>query len=174
MWKHAAALAWWEEARRGCVWTPDAIAGDGADALRMAIRYRNNGPDEGGTLYVDSHGGDSSCWDLAVDLERGHWNAFVRGFAISAGLILTVACNGHRKCLSNSVFNFHGLELRHPEHDDRRRARWYAQRTRMPEDFWLSYCEVAGVTFGAEQALEWGVVHEIVPGGPRHYLDVEV
>ena len=166
MWEHAAALAWWERAQKGEVWTPGNVQRDAALALLLAVHQLNEDIAEGigfadkGTLVIDTIDGGRVVWEIADEIGHGEWDCAVRESALSAGLILVCACTGHRTCVPNSRFLFHGLDIRDYEASDRQRAEWFAERTKMPAEFWLAHCgEDFG--FGAEEALEFGVVHEI-------------
>lgn len=113
---------------------------------------------------VNTRDGDSSAWRIAYELEGGHWECHVERYAFSAGLILTCACTGCRTCSPRAQFLFHGLNERDPQASDQHRSEWFAARTKMPVDFWLAHC-AEDFIFGSEEALEFGVVHEIMGVG---------
>jgi ATP-dependent protease ClpP protease subunit len=86
--------------------------------------------------------------------------ATIHGRALSAGLVLAVACN-HRCAVPHAEFLFHGADKRHHESDDQRRAEWFAERTARPAEFWLEKVAQGDYTFGSDEALEIGVIDEI-------------
>jgi len=111
---------------------------------------------------VNTTGGDGSCWRIAKLLEKNMWDCTVDEVAISAGLIMTVACRGTRTCAPGSLFVFHGDDTRDYERSNPARAEWFAARTKMPYEFWLEHAGAKhAFQFGAEEALECGVIHEI-------------
>lgn len=159
MWEHAAALAWWARAQEGQIATPYRINDHAANALLWAVRHVREG-----TLIIDTADGGSTVWNVAHELAlQGRWDALIGRHAMSAGLILTVACNGTRACIPTAKFLFHGLDIRDHEAEDTRRAEWFAKRTSMPASFWREHCG-EDFSFGADEALEFGVVHEILSG----------
>ena len=162
MWEHAAALAWWSRAQAGEVWTPYSVSRDAASALLWAVVDANDRdlPD-GRHLVINTEDGDRSVWQIAQEVELGAWTCFVRKRALSAGLILACACTEMRYCSPDAQFLFHGLNERHPEKSDQHRSEWFAARTKMPVEFWLSHC-AEDFRFGAEDALEFGVVHDVI------------
>lgn len=162
MWEHAAALAWWSRAQAGEVWTPYSVSRDASNALLWAVVDANDCDlPEGKHLVINTADGDGSVWQVAEQIERATWTCFVQKYALSAGLILTCACIGARYCSPKAQFLFHGLNERHPEKSDQYRSEWFAARTKMPVDFWLAHC-AEDFRFNAEQALEFGVVHDVI------------
>lgn len=169
MWAHAAAMGWWAEVRRGVVWGPLECSGNASMALELAVRGMSPNIQHP-HLQINMIGGDKTCWKIARLLEQSRsfgWDCTVGGNATSAGLILTCACEGDRICRPHSIFTFHGDNTRHSEEDDQMRSRWFAEHTKMPVEFWLEHCaDRAPFEFGAEEAVEYGVVGKII-GGPK-------
>lgn len=87
-------------------------------------------------------------------------SAVVTGRALSAGLILAVACK-RRIAVPSAQFLFHGLDIRAHAEDDERLAKWFAERTNGDADFWRALCNRGDTTFDAQKALSMGVIHEI-------------
>jgi len=166
MWEHAAALAWWARAQAGDIWTPYCVDRDAGNALLWAVRYCNDKywPEmDNGTLRIDTCDGGSMVWAVAAEVERGVWNCHVDRHALSAGLILVCACKGRRTCVPHAKFLFHSLDQRFCDSEDTRRAKWFADRTAQPTAFWFEHAQSGeDLAFGAEEAVKWGVVHEVV------------
>ena len=128
-------------------------------------------------VHVNTINGDGHCWYVARAIEEFANNcrtaanyavreyyteALVTSNALSAGLIVAVACE-RRVCGSNTHFQFHGSSQKGEEHKDQRKAEWFGARTALPEAEWMRMAQDGEPRdFGAEQALEWGVVHEII------------
>lgn len=150
-----------EEARRGHLWVPKDVSGAMADALRATLAICK----ERFPLYVhiDTNNGTGTVWNLAqaLGLLRST-RAYVGAEAKSAGLILTCACQA-RTCQPDSQFLYHGFAGWGIA--NARKAKWFAERTKLPEETWLTMAETGEAQeFGAKQALEWGVVHAIERG----------
>ena len=151
------------ELRRGHLWVPGDVS-NVADELAAAVRMRGaEQPGAGLTVHVNTDNGIATVWQLAEALVNygGQTRAEITWAAQSAGLIIACAC-AYRVCTAQSAFLYHGSPYRNGLADDRAKAVWFAKRTTQPEDFWFDLA--AGGTdfeFGAEKALELGVVHEI-------------
>ena len=169
MWAHAAALAWWNQVQDGILWTCSKCVGEATErAMLGGIYGAREAADFAGRnpmLVVNMDDGGSNIWRIARELEKAVWDCHVWGVAASAGLIVTCACRGHRTCGERACFLFHSVDERHPEAEDQQRAEWFAARTTQPVEFWLELCEQGDTIFRAEEALAWGVVHEIIETG---------
>jgi len=152
---------WWQLVQAGEVCTPWELEDEPeCMALMFAIRAARL-RDDPSHLVIDTWKGSRFVWRVSTELERTVWNCTVLN-AHSAGLILACSCRGHRKALADASFLFHSLDMRDFGAEDERRAQWFAQRTTQPVDFWRDLCAQGETRFGAEDALAWGVVHEII------------
>jgi hypothetical protein len=149
-----------DEARRGELWIPRDVSGDFAYAIAATIRGL---PLQDLNVHIDTDNGTASVWILADILiaHQGVTTALIGEVAKSAGLILSVACQ-NRICRIDTEFLYHGSAYKSGADDDRRKAKWFASRTKMPEGFWLEKAIGGGDhIFGCDEAMEWGVVTEI-------------
>ena len=149
-----------EEVHRGHIWVPRCVTDDGADVIVTVLRSRSQ---LDLTIHVDTDNGYASIWEVARSLtdRAGSSTAVIGSVAKSAGLIVSVACD-RRICQPNTEFLYHGSPFKSGADDDRQKAKWFTSRTSMPEDFWLEMA-MGGEDhiFGADDAMAWGVVHEI-------------
>ena len=156
-----------EEVRRGHLWLPGDMS-DCGPALIAAVHEAKAHNVSPLYVHVDTDNGDSGCWRLARALEdftktSAHTVALVAAHnrAYSAGLIVLLACQ-RRVCNSRCFFGYHGSSLKCDRGEDQRKAAWFAERTTLPEAEWLAMAEDGELRkFGPEQALAWGVVHEV-------------
>lgn len=162
MYRAVAADRWCRLADSGCIYVPWDLTGDAEDAMLYALRLAVVRQPNALRLYIDTVNGTNSVWEMAQLIERAtdHSHAHVTGHALSAGLILTVACK-RRTCVPSAEFLYHGADKRNHDADDARRAEWFARRTTAPYEFWLSKTCDGEYRFGAREALELGVVHEV-------------
>lgn len=150
------------EARRGHLWVPGDVCAI-ADELAAVVRMVGAEGVESLTVHIDTDNGLSTVWRLAETLinYKSETRAEIDGVAKSAGLIIACACQ-RRVCQPNSVFLYHGSPYKAGIPDDRAKAQWFAKRTTTPEDYWFDLAAGGDdFEFGAEKALELGVVHEI-------------
>jgi len=153
------------EARRGHLWVPSdvcAVADELAAVVRMVDAEVMVATPQL-TVHVNTDNGLHTVWRLAEALQAfsGPTVAQIGGVAKSAGLIIACACE-RRVCQPNSVFLYHGSPYKAGIPDDRAKAQWFAKRTTQSEDFWFDLAAGGDdFEFGAEKALELGVVHEI-------------
>ena len=162
MWRAVSADRWCRLADRGVLYVPWDLTGDAEGAMLNALRLVDfNGPD-GLLLYINTGKGRHTVWEMARLIEHAAANsvAHVTGHALSAGLVLTVACT-YRRCVPDAEFLYHGIDWRDHDADDERGAEWFAGRTSAPREFWLSKAQEGDYRFGAREALELGVVHEV-------------
>jgi ATP-dependent protease ClpP protease subunit len=163
---------WLEDARSGLVRVDGLIDDELCDLIKLvATGWARRRYPEQITIDIDCAVGGHSCvWSTATTLARlsnGNIETIVHGYAISAGLILSLA-GDRRSCYPDSIFQFHGSEYKrgqNPERlaDDGHRCRWFAARTGQSEAFWLEKAEDGCPWyFEAEEALAIGVVHQIV------------
>lgn len=156
-----SAFMFLEEATKGRIWVPKDVSGDIAKMLERSMDCI--AADQRLDLHIDTNNGTATVWSLAEAIKaRTLTRAHVGAEALSAGLILTCAC-AHRICLPDTRFLYHGF----PGQDEAnaRKAKWFAERTNLPEETWLAMAETGEAhEFGAEQALEWGVVHSVEGG----------
>jgi len=123
------------------------------------------------TIYLSSEGGDLEVMKIiATTLEscRKPVDIVVTGYCMSAGLYLLQSASGERKAYRNALFGVHAphggpeevKELAAGEVEGNLRA-----RTRLPEDFFPLPEKMR--FFTAEEALEYGVIDEIVDGDEK-------
>ena len=157
-----AANLFTEALKRGELWVPPDITGC-ADVLLSAIHSIAVSRHLPMTVHVATGNGDKECWRVAQAIENFPYDtqASISDAAFSAGLIIALACY-HRVTEPDALFSYHGSPRKDGREDDREKAAWFAARTTLPEAEWAEMAESGEeVRFGAEQALEWGVVHEI-------------
>ena len=152
------------EARNGDLWVPRDMSELYADALCGVVRRFNFG--DGSTalrVHIDTDNGTANVWELAAELERfPETRAEIGKRCKSAGLIIACACQ-YRLCRLDTEFLFHGSPYKNGIPDDRRKAQWFAERTTTNEDFWFDIAAGgADFCFGAEQALDLGVVQVVI------------
>jgi ATP-dependent protease ClpP protease subunit len=159
MWDMAAALTWYECAQRGQLIIPRFLHDRAAQAILWQVKF---GGARDWHLDVDCESGDNTCWDIAAALGKypANTHAHVDSRAVSAGLIVTVACQA-RTCVPHAQFCFHGKDARDAR--DEERARWFADRTTAGFDFWLEKAATGEeFWFNADEALALGVVQKVV------------
>jgi len=108
--------------------------------------------------------GDAMSFMLGQTIAKLECQTRVVFAAGSAGLFIFMG--GTERLAKPGVrFTFHGNLYRWMQRgaSDEMRADWFASRTKMPYDWWFERCKLDGVfEFGAEEALEIGVVTDIV------------
>jgi ATP-dependent protease ClpP protease subunit len=142
------------------LWVPEDIRGEVADDLAAQVRVMPPGPL---AVHVNCNNGSASCWDLAeaIGAHKGKTTAIIGAEAKSAGLIVACACD-HRACRQDTQFLYHGFAGQ--ETANRKKAVWFAARTTKPEAEWYAMAEDGELhEFGADEALSYGVVHEVSP-----------
>jgi len=150
------------EAMRGHLWVPRDVSGVFADAISATVR---NLPAIDLTVHVDTDNGTASVWYLAETLiaHEGVTTAVIGNFAKSAGLIISVACQ-RRTCQPNTEFLYHGSPYKFGVEDDHAKAKWFASRTTMPEEFWYDMAiDGKDRVFGETEAWEWGILRDDAP-----------
>lgn len=146
---------------RGHLWVPKDVSHGIADLLSAIARATQT---DALTVHVDTNNGMASVWGLAEALIHcpAKTVALVGAEAKSAGLIIACSCE-KRVCSPNTVFLYHGSPYKSGAEDDRKKAEWFARRTTAPLNHWLHMAQTGqDYAFGPEQALEWGVVHEVI------------
>lgn len=131
------------------------------------------------TLYINSNGGSGfAMWALtdAIRSSRLEVTTIVEGFAASAACIIAAA-GQVRNARPNSQFLFHGAshyigweKSREATQDaewaqafDEQMVAFMAEQTRKPKAFWRKAIrDSAELRFTVADALEWGVIHEVV------------
>ena len=164
---------WIDAARAGTIWVPEFVEDAHALALTMALNLLRDRDEI--TLHIDTCSGGKSAWDgpcpeLLWRRDTGKRTiGVVGGQAVSIGLSYLAPCT-QRIANPDSEFLVHGETMRHggARHEsgvlleDHYAADWLARFTKRTYDEWLTTCETGDMmTFGAEQALEWGVIDEI-------------
>lgn len=166
-WLDIYARQWCALADSGLIVAPTELQHGAAYALELQLRKLLHEGRQDVKLLINCVGGDDFCFEVGKLLERfPASHVHVQGQALSAGLILTV-CAKRRTCQPGAKFLHHGEDIRFPDDDDRMLSEWMAARTTTPAAFWLEKCKAEDAfTFGAEEALALGVVHEIVDEPP--------
>lgn len=159
----AQAMLLLEQAKAGHLWVPRDVSGDYALVLTAAVDLCPPGKEW--WVHVNTDNGTQTVWTLASRLNDIDSRAFIGQFCKSAGLIIACACD-FRVCNPSTEFLFHGTAYhRHRDAEDARRAQWFADRTKMPVEFWAGFCaDGDDHEFGPQEALEWGVVQEVAGG----------
>lgn len=175
-WGAVETVVWDREVEDGRIWLPDSITDGAGHAAAMALRRirmtRRELPEgERGMveLFLATRTGALEHWDLVS--EMGHarrdgidLRVYAAYRAISAGLNILVA-GSFRSAHVNTEFGFHGNGSPKADSKDRAKAMHYATNTTPDFDFWLEKAKSGEVyTFGAERALELGVIHEVDDG----------
>lgn len=169
-WATIAAEQWRLQAEKGVLWIPDLLQNDAAQAVLLAA---HNAVAEGMALalMIDCIGGDDTCVDIAKAIRDPRIAAScakVNYRALSAGLYLAVACD-KRIAVPGAEFLFHGSPYKAGRRTDAEDAEYFEARTGTPSAFWAEKAESGEpFTFGAEEALALGVIHEIMNGDPGH------
>ena len=154
---------------------PLDLSGAAADAVTMALanlEFLRANKEHGWTLppahvFVNTNTGDFRAWEIARLTEALEATVHIGQYCISAGLIVAVA-GKHRVCRPDTKFGWHGSTAKpghDPSHkDDEARAVYMAERTKVSAPLWLVYAQSGNLLeFGAEEALDWGVVDEVGP-----------
>ena len=134
-------------------------------ALSFAVWLLGN-PEEP-TLHLCTPGGPGHAMLAMMDaIERSGapLRILASGRCLSAGVPVLAA--GHvRQASRFTQFMLHGADGAPVEVAMRNgfQARHLAERTAKPRDFWLRYLgDPAGLWFGPEEALDWGLIDEIL------------
>jgi ATP-dependent protease ClpP protease subunit len=162
---------WMRSAQQGIVWVPEEVTNYDSAMLTMALRLLRG--EEEVELYIDTCTGHSQsfepCKELLWRRENGkQTTGFVGGQAISIGLSYIAVCT-RRIATPDSEFLVHGEPLRDAQKldsgeylEDHYAADWLSRFTPRSYEEWLETVRPGRhVKFGAEQALEWGVIDEI-------------
>ena len=166
MWSAVAADRWCRLVDAGHLWVPDQLNNDSERAMLHALRLWEQTCQPVLHVHIDTVSGSHRVWTMAHLLAaHPETRAIVHGEALSAGLLLTVAC-ATAAAVPNAEFLFHGLDRRDCEADDERRAQWFAERTKRPAEFWRQKAWHGEYRFGADEALDIGVIDEVVPAAP--------
>ena len=143
-----------------------------AERVEKEIKFAEEAsPAERITMYLSSEGGDLEAMKIIANtLEscRKPVDIVVTGYCMSAGVYLLECASGERKAYRNALFGFHAMQAHgsawtkltdtvEGEYEGKLR-----ERTRLPEDFFPLPEEMRFLT--AEEALEYGVIDEIVDG----------
>jgi ATP-dependent protease ClpP protease subunit len=165
---------WLAEANIGRIWFPRGVTDRWAQALTMALRRLRGEPVI--EVLIDCDGGEGRSFEPCREL-WWRWNrrlntiSTVLGHAHSVGLSYSV-CATTRLAYPDAHFMVHGEHLRiGPMHEnghfleDHYAADWLARFTKRTYEEWLAYI-ADGVEhgFGVDEALEWGVIDEVLEG----------
>lgn len=161
---------WARAAAMGRIVLPLDLSGAAADAVTMALQNIEFARQHGGFappvhVWVNTNTGDFRAWEIGRLVQAVEATVHIGQFCISAGLLVAVA-GKHRTCHPRTQFGWHGSSAK-PGHDssmksDEARARYMADRTAQPYEWWLERGLPGDLlTFGAEEALAWGVVDEV-------------
>ena len=172
--KDIQTTLWLDLVRSGEVRVPEMVARGASVALLFALRSVRHLKSI--DLHVDTTSGDHKAFDSCKELLRRRndgqmTNVFVDGIAGSIGLSF-VAVGTHRVATPDSTFIVHGEQYRPcdttPRHEtgalleDHYAADWLARFTTLNYVEWLGIIEKeVALTFGPEQAIEWGVIDAI-------------
>lgn len=167
LWQDIYARQWCALADAGLIVAPRNLEGDEAHALELQLLKLLREGRQDVKVLLNCDNGNDFCFEVGLLLERfpvSH--VHVQYKALSAGLIVAV-CAKRRTCEPNAEFLHHGEDKRDPVADDQMLSAWMAARTTQPQEFWLEACRrPEPLVFEAEEALAWGVVHEIVEEPP--------
>ena len=183
---------WLAEARVGRIWVPRSVGDTWARTLCMALHGLRGR--EQVRLFIDCKGGDSDSFDPCRELwwrwqHRGEADptssrspyarkppglatiSTVTGVAHSIGLTYAV-CATNRLAYPEAWFMVHGEQQRDgPRNEegvyleDHYVADWLARFTKRSYDEWLAYiADGQAHEFGVTEALEWGVIDEVLEG----------
>jgi ATP-dependent Clp protease protease subunit len=155
--------------RKGRIFLNGGLNHAKAERVEKEIKFAEEMvPVEKITIYLSSEGGDLEAIKIIANtLEscRKPVDIVVTGYCMSGGLYLVQCASGERKAYRNALFGVHAphggpeevKELVVGEVEENLR-----ERTRLPEDFFPLPKEMR--FFTAEEALEYGVIDEIVDG----------
>ncbi len=171
---------WKAEAERGVIWVPHTVTNAWAAAMRMALyRLRSKAEVE---LVIDCTGGCEYSFEPCHEL-LWRWResrrkgggppetTTVLSSARSIGLSYSV-CATRRLAYPDAVWAVHGGSYRvMKKHEsgvnieDHYIADWLARFTQKPYEFWIDLVSDGEVhEFGVAEALEWGVIDEVLEG----------
>ena len=160
------AQIWLREADAGRIDIEGILKDEEAWVYRNYLRYAARSEvDTPYTFYIDCDGTDDNCWEMARYIKqlKGRTVAVIDDEAISGGLIIALACD-HRIAVSGAKFAWHGSPKK-PGNDwrsDEDRVDFITERTTAPRELWEEKAESGkAYWFKAEEALEWGVIHEV-------------
>lgn len=169
---------WAKELEEGRIWLPDTVgdwSGHAAASMVRRLRSRVKAGVVGAVsdieVYVATGSGLPEHWDLVAELEhatRDGLTVTCRACyrAISGGLNLLIA--GSRKTAHvDTKFGFHGdgSPRLAAAAKDRMRCEYYARHTNPDFDWWWEKSKTGEVWyFGVEEALDVGVIDEIMYG----------
>jgi len=158
--------------RKGRIFLNGGLNHAKAERLQKEIKFlEESDPVKGITIYLSSEGGDLEAMKIIANtLEscRKRVDIVVTGYCMSAGLYLLQSASGERKAYRNALFGVHAphggpeevKELAAGEVEGNLR-----ERTKLPEDFFPLPEKMR--FFTAEEALEYGVIDEIVDGDQK-------
>jgi len=165
---------WLDHARSGIIWIPRLVSNDWSQAIRMALYGLRQEPNI--EVLIDCQGGEDKSFDPCLELLWRYRNGkrtqtCVIGLAQSIGLSYVVAAT-YRTALPDAQFLVHGEGLRSGTRhesgvylEDHYMANWLARFTRRTYEDWLAYAgDGENHPFGVAEALEWGVIDEVLEG----------
>lgn len=167
-WIRLAEQQWLDNARSGYI----VVQGEADDAYCLTVRslvdrwlaLPMSTPLEIVVNVLECESGGPSSFYLGQAIERLGCRTEVRYSAGSAGLFIFMG-GAERLAHPGARFTFHGNLYRWMKSgaSDEERAEWFTSRTNKPYDFWFEQCKIDGVlTFGVEEALEWGVITGVI------------
>lgn len=169
-WPHIYAALWLQDAAEGTIRLPRMLHGWAEQAVLLCVRQHcmyNTGKPL--SFIIDTHSTGEGCWPIAQMLVRdqqrgipGRHTAIIGRHCHSGALTIALGC-GKRIAVPHADFVFHGEDIhRRKDEDDAMLADFYASRTAQPREFWMRLAaDAEDHHFGAEEALEWGVIHKV-------------
>lgn len=165
-WPLIYADLWRKQADAGIIRLPLVLDGYPEEAIWMQVEeFSRCSPGTRLDIHVDTLSSTKVCWDIASAIERhdAETVCHIGQHCYSGGLIIALACN-KREAIKGTDFVFHGKDIcRGKLNDDHRLVCYFTGRTERPYEFWKDLAaDAEDHHFGAEEALQWGVVHGIV------------
>jgi len=170
---------WLKTLDRGHLVMPDDVEGY-SGALVAAVRHRElvrvqrGGTDMRGdetrparlTVWVNCCNGDTHIWRVckALTASRSKITTIAQRLAISAGAWIALA-GDVRYCTERTKYVIHGATFHeNREAENEKRVKYLVERTGGHDAFWAEKLngEKHEYKFGADEAIELGVAHEII------------
>ena len=167
-WQGMWERQWYDNAQAGYITVPEEADQPYCQLVQSLLdRWRlvpNTRPTFPVVMIHSCVSGHAQSWRLGQTLAAmTNVMTRVRLLASSAGLNIFLG-GTVRQAHRQAQFVYHGnlYKWMAMGPSDEGRARWFAERTTQPYDFWLEAARLDGtLSFGIDEALEWGVVTEL-------------